>query len=660
MPGSEPADVAATQQPARPTACAAAGRAPCPPRRAPRRPRVEWSTASRGHREDVGRRGQEGQRHVVARGLEPRGELVDGGRDAGCSWPRRRRRSCPARACPAGRCSQSATAGTPVSRSAPAPRRGPRARRRRGDQRAGAVVGQRSASASRSRAAARSTAATRAPQRSSDGSGPISAPAPSTATVRPSSRSQSGLSSTASTASATVGSTTPASTHVVDPARMPGAAEPFAAVGQHQLGHGSARCRPPRRPPGHRCPGRRRPHRRPGPATERASPPGGGPVGVGDPHALVQRVQPVARDGTASSGVLSPASTSAPEVGQVVAAPRRRLLGGPGPGRVDAPQGVGHDGRPPSTCSASSASAGKTSPRCSSLATATSCRTPCHVQHVDTTLLGRELGGAGASEDSPPREGLMPSAHVTAGPRPAQPPTSNPPRHDRSRQPPAGGHDAVDDPRERRAQGAAAGQQPGAKSGTVQVVHVDARTPALRTEVTQLGLDVTEHGDASGLDVVLHGKKDAARLREAGFGWTVRIPDLEARFKANAAQGQGVRRRERRRIAAAERPHVVPHPGRRQRRVGAPAWRYPQPRAAAHAVEPVVEGRTSVRHRDHHAGRDLARRQAGLPEHGGPPRSGVAVGRAPMEFAYDLLENDRHRRARTRIVEETRTIIVPW
>ena len=60
---------------------------------------------------------------------------------------------------------------------------------------------------------ARSTAATVAPQRSSDRSGPISAAAPRTTTVRPSSRSQSGLSMTASTASRRVGSTTPAATH---------------------------------------------------------------------------------------------------------------------------------------------------------------------------------------------------------------------------------------------------------------------------------------------------------------------------------------------------------------------------------------------------------------------------------------------------------------
>ena len=68
----------------------------------------------------------------------------------------------------------------------------------------------------------RSTAATRAPQRISDGSGPISEPAPSTTIVRPSSRSHSGLSSTSPMASATEGSTTPASTHFSIRRRMPG------------------------------------------------------------------------------------------------------------------------------------------------------------------------------------------------------------------------------------------------------------------------------------------------------------------------------------------------------------------------------------------------------------------------------------------------------
>ena len=59
----------------------------------------------------------------------------------------------------------------------------------------------------------RSTAATRAPQRSRACSGPISASAPSTATVCPSSRSHSGCAITVRTRSAAEGSSTPAPAH---------------------------------------------------------------------------------------------------------------------------------------------------------------------------------------------------------------------------------------------------------------------------------------------------------------------------------------------------------------------------------------------------------------------------------------------------------------
>ncbi len=74
------------------------------------------------------------------------------------------------------------------------------------------------------------------------------------------------------------------------------------------------------------------------------------------------------------------------------------------------------------------------------------------------------------------------------------------------------------------------------QDGKVQVVHVDAPSPEARTKVSKLGLDMTEHGDASGVEVVLHGTKDRARLREAGFDYNVKIADLAARERTNAAK----------------------------------------------------------------------------------------------------------------------------
>ncbi len=70
----------------------------------------------------------------------------------------------------------------------------------------------------------------------------------------------------------------------------------------------------------------------------------------------------------------------------------------------------------------------------------------------------------------------------------------------------------------------------------VQVVHVAAPTPAERTKVNNLGLDTTEHGDATGVEVVLHSAADAAKLRKAGFSWRVEDADLAATMrKARAA-----------------------------------------------------------------------------------------------------------------------------
>ena len=97
------------------------------------------------------------------------------------------------------------------------------------------------------------------------------------------------------------------------------------------------------------------------------------------------------------------------------------------------------------------------------------------------------------------------------------------------------------------------------QDGKVQVVHVKARSPEARTKVSKLGLDMTEHGDATGVEVVLHGTKDAARLREAGFDYNVKIADLAAQEQDERCEGPEVRRG-RRAVAAAERAYVVPAP----------------------------------------------------------------------------------------------------
>ena len=93
----------------------------------------------------------------------------------------------------------------------------------------------------------RSTAATVAPQRSSGPSGPISAPAPSTATVRPSSRSHSGCAATSRTAAAAVGSMHTGPLPRVELRVEVRAGQASPAVRQHELGQRLAARRAPRR-----------------------------------------------------------------------------------------------------------------------------------------------------------------------------------------------------------------------------------------------------------------------------------------------------------------------------------------------------------------------------------------------------------------------------
>src|SRR5918997_859163 len=57
-----------------------------------------------------------------------------------------------------------------------------------------------------------------------------------------------------------------------------------------------------------------------------------------------------------------------------------------------------------------------------------------------------------------------------------------------------------------------------------------------RARLHALGLDLTEHGDANSLEVVLHGRADERVLRAAGFRYTVRIADLAARTHRNHAR----------------------------------------------------------------------------------------------------------------------------
>ena len=67
----------------------------------------------------------------------------------------------------------------------------------------------------------------------------------------------------------------------------------------------------------------------------------------------------------------------------------------------------------------------------------------------------------------------------------------------------------------------------------VQLVRVNVTTDAARNTLTNLGLDLTEHGGPAYVEAVLHTSDEADRLADVGLTWTITIPDLGVREKQN-------------------------------------------------------------------------------------------------------------------------------
>src|SRR5215210_4771939 len=72
------------------------------------------------------------------------------------------------------------------------------------------------------------------------------------------------------------------------------------------------------------------------------------------------------------------------------------------------------------------------------------------------------------------------------------------------------------------------------KARRFSLVDVPTPTRADRRRLQTLGLDVTEHGDADSVEVLLHGRGDARTLRATGFRYRVRIADLAAQARRSA------------------------------------------------------------------------------------------------------------------------------
>lgn len=195
-------------------------------------------------------------------------------------------------------------------------------------------------------------------------------------------------------------------------------------------------------------------------------------------------------------------------------------------------------------------------------------------------------------------------------------------------------------------------------TGRVQLVKVLANTPAKRTQVASLDLDVTESGDRRGVDVILHSARDAQILRDAGFRWVVKVADLAALERKNA--------RLDRKYASEVIQSPLPSGQNRYRHLSDYNAEMRQlVRRFPDLVKPLTLKHESIEGRKVH-GIEITR-NAGNVRDGKPVFLMMGAhharewptGEHTLEFGYDLLENySTSRRARL-IVNQSRTILVP-
>jgi hypothetical protein len=194
--------------------------------------------------------------------------------------------------------------------------------------------------------------------------------------------------------------------------------------------------------------------------------------------------------------------------------------------------------------------------------------------------------------------------------------------------------------------------------GRLQVVDVATGTRAEKDRLQALGLDLTEHGAAKSLEVVLHGHADARRLRRAGFRYTVRVPDLAAQTRMN----QRLDRAHARATALSGLPsgrdsyRRLPDYDLDMKRL---AMQYPS------LVRPITLTHKSLLGRDVNGIEITTNAQnsgdgkpifLNMGEHHARewPSSEHA-----LEFAYDLLRGYGKDHRTTRLVQRTRTIVLP-
>jgi hypothetical protein len=192
----------------------------------------------------------------------------------------------------------------------------------------------------------------------------------------------------------------------------------------------------------------------------------------------------------------------------------------------------------------------------------------------------------------------------------------------------------------------------------VQVVDVHTPSRADKSRLQKLDLDLTEHGTATSLQVLLHGKADEQKLRAARLTYTVRVTDLRVRDAA--------RRQADERYRSATAKSDLPSGRTSYRRLfdyelemKQLARRYPS------MVRPFLMPHKTVAGRDV-AGIEIAVNAANIAD-GKPIFFNMGVhharewpaGEHTMEWAQDLLTNYGKQDRTTRLVSQSRNIVVP-
>ncbi|HEX8122543.1 MAG TPA: M14 family zinc carboxypeptidase [Solirubrobacteraceae bacterium] len=189
------------------------------------------------------------------------------------------------------------------------------------------------------------------------------------------------------------------------------------------------------------------------------------------------------------------------------------------------------------------------------------------------------------------------------------------------------------------------------------IVTVATPTPAEKTRLVNLGFDEVHSGTRRSLDVLLHGNADAARLKRFGFEFRTKVADLQKLDAANAEANA--------RYAARTRRSALPS-GRTDYRHLADYENEMKELAKANPglvklitlKNKTLEGRDVV-------GIEITK-NVNLDD--GKPvflQLGVhharewPAGEHPMEWAYELVRGYGHDDRVTRLVDSTRTIVVP-